>query len=306
MQTDKQIHSATGPRIAGEGSRALLMAVFNHLPDATSVNSALLHVDYVVFIDNSTDKSISSSLDRFVSAHPGKCIVIRPGGNLGLSRGYNLAVDHVGRLGVTWLHFTDHDAVFQEEYFTRSREAWGTLSRTYGRVGAVVPIVSDDETLLGHGIGLRGPWFTLTSAITSGILTTVEILREVGGFDEKLFVEGADFELTTRMRTHGWKIYCLNQILIVQDFETPVVGEGLTIKVGQIANSFRSLVRVAIGNANIFRTKLSVYSPRRWAELTANLRKLQGTKGLRRHAKIVSLLNRLEYHYVRIYCVRKA
>jgi hypothetical protein len=285
---------------------ALLMAVFNHVPDAKSIDVALTRVDYVVFVDNSTDESISGRLDQLALRGSERCVILRPHENLGISKGYNLALEYVARLGVDWVHFVDHDAVFGEEYFDRLRETWVVLSRASMRIGAVVPIVSDDPILLNRGIGVRRPWFVLSSAITSGILTRTDILQEVGGFDDTLFVEGVDLELTHRMRTHGLEVCCLSQVLIVQDFESPVAGPSLAIALGNMLTRLRSVVRVAIGNANIFRTKLSLYNPGRWVELSHNLEVLRGVDGLRWQAALTDWLNHVEARYITLFCSLKA
>jgi glycosyltransferase involved in cell wall biosynthesis len=290
------------PSDAANGASALLMVVYNHVPDAESIDFALPHVDYVVLIDNSTDETVSNALVQLVARRRGQCILIPSKGNQGLSRAYNLAADYVGKLGVIWIHLLDHDAIFRGDYFLRSREAWESLNGSKVRVGAVVPIVSDDLTLLNRRIGLRRSLTTLSSAITSGILTQVGVLKEVGGFDESLFVEAADFELTSRMRRLGWSVWCINEVLVVQEFETPVVGRTLPVSLGSWATRFRSLVRVAIGNANIYRTRLSSYNPRRTGELRATLRRLRKVKGLRRQVAIIRALNRIEASYVRIFC----
>lgn len=285
-----------------EQPSALLMVVYNHVPDTHSIGEALSHVDYLVIIDNSTEKAVSNVLDGLASAHPERFLLVRPDENIGLSRAYNLAVDHARRLGVRWVYFMDHDATFTAEFFVQSRRTWESLEKAGARLGAVVPIVSDDPTLLNQGVGLRRNAFILTSSITSGILTNVDILKETGGFDESLFVEAADFELTSRMRRIGRAIYCINAVLVIQEFECPVELFSVPSRLGSAATRLRSLVRVAIGNANIFRTRLSTYSPRRWSELTINLQRLKKVKGLRRQASIISVLNRLEERYVRAFC----
>ena len=169
-------------------------------------------------------------------------------------------------------------------------------------VGAVIPIVSDDPRMINQAVLSKRPWFLVSSAITSGILTKVSVLEAVGGFDETLFVEGADLELTSRMSSLGWPLYCINRVLIIQDFENPVIGEKLPVVLGSKVTRLRSVVRVSLGNANVFRTRLSTYNAKRWAELKVNLRALRTTKGLRRQAALTSTLNHLESAYIRFFC----
>ena len=278
------------------------MVVYNHVPDFPSIETGLDFVDYAVLLDNSTDQTVTRTLERFAAEHPGRCILAPMVGNQGLSKAYNIGTRLVEKLGVDWVYLLDHDAVFRAEYFVRTREGWAELSRLGLRIGALVPIVSDDPQLLDGAAGIRRKWSILTSAITSGILTRVCILNEVGGFDETMFVEAADFELTSRMRRLGWEICCVNQVLIIQEFEDPVVGSTLPIVLGTAATKARSLIRVAIGNANILRTRLSSYNPRRAIELRTTLRNLNRVRGLRRQISIIRALNRVESTYVGLFC----
>lgn len=277
------------------------MVVYNHRPDAASIAIALRHVGHVILVDNSTDKSVSDYLDSLVTERSDKCILIRPGGNIGLSRAYNLAINSAKSVGAIWIHLADHDAILSEDLFVSTHELWMSLSERKVRVGGIVPIVSDDRTLLDRGIGLRCRAFTLSSTITSGLFTRIDIIEAVGGFNEKLFVEGADFELTNRMRLKGWKLYCMNKVLIVQDFENPIENDRFPTWLGYKLTRFRSLVRVAIGNCNIYRTRLSTYNERRWSELLTTLKELRKSD-VKVMATVVYLLDRLEYSFIKDFC----
>ena len=284
------------------GRQALLMTIYNYRPDVGSIDVALRHVDYVIFIDNSSDSSVSEYVDDLVAQRVDKCVLIRLGRNLGLSRAYNLAIDRAKGLGATMVFLVDHDAILSEDLFIHSNELWSLLTERGVKLGGIVPIVSDDRTLLNRGIGLRRRFFTVSSTITSGLFTSVDVMGAVGGFDEKLFVEGADFELTSRMRLQGWKLYCINKVLIVQDFEKPIVNDRFPTWFGCKLTRFRSIVRVGIGNCNIFRTNLSTYNETRWSELSSTLMKLKESQvGVM--ASVIYVLDRLEATYIRHYCM---
>jgi len=287
-----------------EGKSALLMAVYNHEPPAQSLHAALAHVDYICLIDNGTDTQVSAKLDGFASAWNSRVFVIRTHQNLGISRAYNLAVNQVDKLLVEWLYFLDHDAICDDSFFVKTRRTWEALSDSGVHLGVVVPIVADDPTLMNRNLGIRRPYSFVGSTLTSGILTRMDVFRSVGGFSERLFVEGADYELTSRIRRQGWALCCLNRVLITQEFAHSIPPLKGASRLGARLSRFRSLVRVSIGNANMFRTRLSLHNPQRWEELVDNWRALrQEVRFHRGSLRIPYYLNRLEYLFIQKFCL---
>jgi rhamnosyltransferase len=49
-------------------------------------------------------------------------------------------------------------------------------------------------------------WRLMRTAITSGNLARVDVLREAGGFDDGLFIDCVDHDLCLRLRRRGWLI----------------------------------------------------------------------------------------------------
>jgi hypothetical protein len=275
------------------------MLVYNHIPSFAALESSLGHVDYVVLIDNASRPDVRAALRQFCSRYPTQCILIQNESNLGISKAYNQAVARLVSQGIYWVYFADHDAYFEEPFFIETRKAWRTLEGRGVAVGMVVPIVTDDPALFNTTLGFRRPYSSVASAITSGILTNVDVFAKLGGFDETFFVEAADFDLTNRVRHAGYRICLVNRALILQQFEQTPDPDLTSARIAAPFVRFRSLVRVGIGNANIFRTSLSYYSEARRADLYGNLGSLVQRGGsLRTHALLVYALDKLEEVYV--------
>lgn len=287
-----------------QGKSALLMAVYNHTPPETTLRAAMAEVDFVYFINNGSDAAVAKRLEELAAVSESRVFVIQPAVNLGVSRAYNLAVDEASKLSVEWIFFLDHDASCDATFFEETRHAWLDHSAQGVRVGLVAPIVADDGKLMNRSLGLRRRISLINSAVTSGILTTVEVFQSVGGFDERLFVEGADYELTSRIRRLGWALCRVNKVLIVQDFASPILSRNGAARIGEGLNKIRSFVRVSIGNANFYRKRLSLHNPRRWAELLNNWESLRRTGAHRGSLSIPYYLNKLEYLYIQKFCLK--
>jgi GT2 family glycosyltransferase len=251
---------------------AVCVVIYNHLPDFESLEAAMRNSTWVVLIDNGSRPDIQRELERFAAKSPDKVLLIENGSNFGLSKAYNHALKELQRRGVYWVYFLDHDAHFEDELFHETRRAWAELEGQGIRVGIVAPLVTDDPRLFSKSINLRRAYVDLQSTLTSGILTNVRVFDQVGGFDERLFVEAADLDFTSRVARHGYQVCMVNRCLIVQQFGLPPDQSQATVRWGNSWMRFRSLVRVAIGNSNMFRTRLFYYPAPRQARLIQTLK----------------------------------
>lgn len=206
-----------GDLTVSERSSALVMVVYNHLPSFESLTLALNSVDYVLLMDNGSSPSIVEAMESFASSWDGRCIVVTNGSNLGISRAYNRAFQILRDIGVYWIFMADHDALFSTEYFRRSRQVWSMASENCNP-GVVVPIVADDPGIMGSALGLAKPYSMVSSTITSGIMTNMDVIDRVNGFDERFFVEAADIDFTIRIRKSGKDLVRINQVLLAQGF----------------------------------------------------------------------------------------
>ncbi len=254
------------------GKVAVCMVVYNHLPDFTALETALRHADKVVLIDNGSSSEIRAELDRFVSRFPDRILLLENGSNLGLSKAYNRALAELKKHEVHWLYFLDHDASFGDRLFEQTRAAWTELESRGYRVGVVVPIATDDPRLMNSTLGLRRKYGDVRTTMTSGILTNMTVFEAVGGFDERLFVEAADLDFTSRVAQADYKVCIVNRVLIVQQFGLSPAPIRMPVRLGDRLIRLRSLVRVGIGNSNEYRTKLFYYPDHRHAGHLRTLR----------------------------------
>jgi glycosyl transferase family 2 len=250
------------------------MVVYNHFPDEPSLDAALQTADWLLFIDNSSNPAVTDRLRAYVGARSSRAELIVAGGNVGLSRGYNLGVKRALDLGVIWILLVDHDAIFDADLLPDLRTAWKRLESAGESVGVVVPIVSDDRRVLGSSLGFRSATTPLKTSITSGMLTTVPLFEAVGGFDERIFVDGSDLDLTLRLRALGRGVFQLNRVLVVQQFEDKPLLSGPLYRLLSLLIRFRSLLRVRMGNCNIYRTTLSIYPVDRETRLVEALQRV--------------------------------
>ncbi|MHB1440738.1 MAG: glycosyltransferase [Cuniculiplasma sp.] len=254
---------------------AIVILVYNHVPDIKSILKGKSYAERIILVNNNSSKKVSQELTLIAGIIGEKCLLLECPNNMGVSRGYNYAVKNLDGTDVDYIFFFDHDAVFGSMLFTETFSALKSIKND--GVGVIVPIVSDDPSIMGLSLGITDKYSLIHSTITSGIFIRKELFIKVGGFDENIFVEGADYELTRRIVKMGYSLLRINRILIVQEFEQSISSPNLLISFFNLLIRYRSLIRVKLNNCNIYRTKLSYYNGSREKELFGNLNRLRKT-----------------------------
>lgn len=173
-------------------------------------------VDKLFLIDNTEKNNFSPEiLDE-------KIEYIADRNNKGIAKRLN----EVGKLahlsGFNWLLTMDQDSAFTGNNLKRflncfksypGKENVSMFGINYsGKAGTIQDDCGPSESL---------------DLITSGSLVNLKIWREMGGFDEQLFIDEVDFEYCLRSRQHGYKTIQFNSIYLNHCLGEVVVGRSL-------------------------------------------------------------------------------
>lgn len=256
----------------GIGDRsAILMVTYNAVPNFQRLEDALNFVKYAIIVDNNSGSRIKDAIGEFSSTHP-RCIPIFNDANYGISRAYNAGAKFANTRGIEWLFFLDGDADFGDQYFAESFTMLKIAQNRGINLGIICPIVADSESL--KKIRFKENFSFIRSAITSGIMINTETFFRVSGYNESIFVEAADLDLTKRVVKNGLKICRINKVLIAQPFGRPVsVKRGLIVKSFDTVSYLSSLLTLRLGMLNVARSKYPLYDPSRRGQYYHNLTK---------------------------------
>lgn len=251
------------------GKSAIVTVTYNKVPNFTIFEEAADLVDYVIVCDNSSDLQVIKRLDNYCKLHP-KFVYLLNGANLGISKAYNKAVAYAQKLGVYWLYFFDDDANFDVAWIAAAKKSWRELETQHISVGLLVPIISNDKEYLRSNIGLHSRYSVISSAITSGILTTVDAFNRCGGYNTDYFVDWADLELCRRIKESGQLVLRLNEVYIYQAFGRNLKNDNLRNKLINTYIKSSSLLSLKLNKSNTLSTSYSVYSVSRYRDQKTN------------------------------------
>lgn len=174
-------------------------------------------VERTIIVDNGSLNA--EAVVELARAHP-RVSVLRLPENLGIAAALNRASEWAARGGFDWMVTLDQDSVAPAGMVSEL-VAVAKLDR---RAALVTPYIVDrNKQTVADYQALSLPRVTeyrqaaRRGAITSGALTDVNVLRRVGGFDERFFIDYVDYDLNQRLLLSGYKILRANRTYLLHE-----------------------------------------------------------------------------------------
>ena len=168
-----------------------------------SVEAVRAQVDRVVFVDNSSDKA-GELQDLFVGE---QFYWIKNEKNHGIAKALNQLVEFADRNGYEWILTLDQDSICEDGLVQRM------LTVIEGEGGAtgiamVSPVIVDRDMpdVDGSSGNQLNDIEDVKFCITSGCLTNVKAVSDIGGFNEWLFIYDVDREICIRLLRRGYRL----------------------------------------------------------------------------------------------------
>jgi rhamnosyltransferase len=184
-------------------STCALVVTYN--PGATiiaNIDAVKPQVGYLVVIDNGSLEGASPSLAT-LEALPG-CTVIRNNRNLGIAAALNLGVRYALDKEFEFVFTFDQDSKVSETFVSQMLDTY-MRAPNRDRVALIAPRYVDQESGM-PGKLMRSGNNTILATMASGSMIPLHVIREVGDFDESLFMDYVDFDFCLRTRRQGMHI----------------------------------------------------------------------------------------------------
>lgn len=182
-----------------------------------AIAAVLPQVGRLLLFDNATaDPAFGHWLER--AATDPRIDVLRSPRNVGLGAAINTAAARAGAAGFGHLLLLDQDSVADPDMVAVLHAALAALRRTGpvaavgpcfrdARDGSVAPFVRIGFPFNRKLYGAPGQQVECDFLITSGSLLPLEVLAQVGGMDEGLFIDNVDLEWSFRARSRGHALH---------------------------------------------------------------------------------------------------
>lgn len=186
-----------------------------------SIEIIVPQVNKIIFYDNgSKNINVLKEMLRHMSI---KYLIIESSKNTGIAHALNSIAKLSLKKNFHWLLTLDQDSILRpnlvEEYLKYlDLPNVGQLSCNF------IDRNTGDVEYTQYS---RKKYYEIDKCITSGTLINLIALKEIGGFDEKLFIDYVDFDVSFALRKKGYKNYRINFIGM-----SHTIGERKKYKIG--------------------------------------------------------------------------
>lgn len=168
--------------------------------NVSNINDYISLVDKLYIIDNSS-KDNSNMLPQ-----NDKIVYVANMQNLGIAKALNSAANLAIKDKYSWMLTLDQDS-----HLTKSE------------LKQMIDYINKNDT---SKIGILSPWHVINTneqkpkkeidypleVMTSGNLVNLKIYLEIGGWDNKMFIDCVDFDYCMNLKIHGFKVVRLNYV----------------------------------------------------------------------------------------------
>lgn len=170
-----------------------------------NITSVVKQVDYLIIVDNN---SINIREIAFLVEDLDKVKLILNVENLGIARALNQVMEIAENDAIKWVLLLDQDTVISNNYVSNIKKYFDISD-----VAIVTPKIIDRKNLIEYDTSQVKEMF-VSKCITSGSLNRLSVWRQIGGFDDSLFIDGVDHDYCFRVIKTGYKILKTNRVVI--------------------------------------------------------------------------------------------
>jgi len=168
-------------------------------------------VDVLVIVDNASE-NIGEIQGRFDDE---RHVWIKNDGNFGIATALNQLIEFADRNGYEWILTLDQDSICENNMVER------LLAVTEDdKIAMVSPLIMDRgiaDAEIRHD-EQPSEVEDVRLCITSGCLTNVKSVIDVGGFNEWLFIDEVDREMSLRLLLNGFRLVRVNSVTLNHEY----------------------------------------------------------------------------------------
>lgn len=192
-----------------KNNKKVIAGIVTYNPDFERLRKNVLaiksQVEQVLIVDNNSTKR--NLLKAF---EVDNIKVIFNNKNLGIAAALNTIMKCCEKLDCEWAITLDQDSICPSEYIKIAQAAMNM-----DNVGQIVPILYESNTnryyLLSDKLS-KDQFQIVHKSITSAAITNYKAWKEIGGFDEGLFIDYVDYDYAFRIQKKGYKIVRINTV----------------------------------------------------------------------------------------------
>lgn len=195
------------------------------------INKLKGKVDEIIVVDNgSKDKTISmlKELEREIT-------IIYLEENKGIAYALNKGINYSTKKGYNWILTLDHDSIITDDMIKNMLNCYESFDEDFKeKVAMLVPIHVEEKEYKSNASSITQvssvSYMEVLTEITSGALTKAEIYKNIGMYDEKLFIDLVDHDYCLYLNKKGFKIIQVKSAILIHNLGESVKKSLLGLK----------------------------------------------------------------------------
>lgn len=174
-----------------------------------NIDAVIIQCTHLYLVDNGSGNvdEVKGLLNQY---NQSKISILWNRENQGIAKALNQLTSAAQKEGFDWILTLDQDSVVPSNIVGEFEKYINNSS-----VGILCPIICDRNK--GEEIKINEDCTEIDECITSGSLLNIKAWSEIGGFDERMFIDGVDFDICYRLRQRGYKIYCIHSVVLLHE-----------------------------------------------------------------------------------------
>jgi rhamnosyltransferase len=181
-----------------------------------TVYSITKQVSYCIVIDNGNTIFNFQGIENIIIVNLGK--------NYGIAYAQNRGIELAQQHNADFIVLSDQDTIYPENYIERNIAAYQELKGH--KLAALTPVFFNSRKKTKSPImdkkfssttDFSRTYIKTAQAIASGTFIVAASLRDIGGMNEKLFIDYVDFEWCWKAAALGYEIYTISDLIINHD-----------------------------------------------------------------------------------------
>ena len=179
-----------------------------------NVCAICIQVPEVVIFDNGSSNFVDIQENIAVFNN---VIMIHSNENIGIAAALNRLMQWGFENNYDWMLSLDQDSVCDASYVNKMKQYLDVEPL----LGIVAPVIVDRNVgVVGHNPNKE--YCHVNTCITSGAFSKIEYWKQIGEYDESMFIDSVDFEYCYRMRKNGYGVIQVKDVYLLHELGNSV------------------------------------------------------------------------------------
>ncbi|WP_066055782.1 glycosyltransferase family 2 protein [Robertmurraya korlensis] len=192
--------------------------IVTYNPDVTefidNIQSVKEQVGQICVVDNSTNVRAQNDLKNFSDEQ--KYTVITNHKNVGIAKAQNIGTEWAMQNGFEAFFYLDQDSKIADQTVNRLVEHQKSLALKGKKVACIGPLAynrdKSEDSVYHTYEGNDSQLIEVSETLSSGMLITKNVIKEIGLMEEELFIDLVDYEWCWRAKDKGFTTYIASDV----------------------------------------------------------------------------------------------